>query len=458
MVLDYSKWDKLELSDDSDIEVHPNVDKKSFIKWKQRDIHEKREQAKFRMLQLEVNIETNEDLEKRIRKLISAAESGRKVALDIQDDVKFSEEGEEKQKPSKATSPEQPRYSDMIESMLLQIVSAGKPSQEEVIAKMKENLGMIESALKDEKAELEKLQKEKSQHITTEDIRTGWDSTIVYKPTEKAAQPEPSSATASSNSAPAASSSKTTTIETINTPSAPPKPRINEDGLEEMFPQTVEFGDIPKESWEKCFTFLMKYPFIVTEGQKDALTMSAFEHELAGESEHMETVVWNSSIIQLCLELGKQGTQVLFKNITNPNNPARKMFEQTVQATVTHIRGRCKLLAEEHMNETENLEEETIQLRAVDPDTELVVGIPPEGSEGRAIYDKFSPEVKSAIEEKSLEKLNEILGNMSLEKAETFVEQLGESGVLLVENKIYDADEFEAEKQRVVNATNDEVD
>jgi cell division cycle protein 37 len=27
--MDYSKWDKLELSDDSDIEVHPNIDKKS---------------------------------------------------------------------------------------------------------------------------------------------------------------------------------------------------------------------------------------------------------------------------------------------------------------------------------------------------------------------------------------------------------------------------------------------
>ena len=37
--LNYAKWDNLELSDDSDIEVHPNVDKKSFIRWKQRDIH-----------------------------------------------------------------------------------------------------------------------------------------------------------------------------------------------------------------------------------------------------------------------------------------------------------------------------------------------------------------------------------------------------------------------------------
>jgi cell division cycle protein 37 len=47
--LNYNKWDNLELSDDSDIEVHPNVDKKSFIRWKQQDIHQKREERKIEL-------------------------------------------------------------------------------------------------------------------------------------------------------------------------------------------------------------------------------------------------------------------------------------------------------------------------------------------------------------------------------------------------------------------------
>ena len=46
MVLDYSKWDALELSDDSDIEVHPNVDKRSFIRAKQNQIHQQRMQRR----------------------------------------------------------------------------------------------------------------------------------------------------------------------------------------------------------------------------------------------------------------------------------------------------------------------------------------------------------------------------------------------------------------------------
>ena len=42
MPVDYSKWDALELSDDSDFEPHPNVDKRSFIRAKQHQIHEQR--------------------------------------------------------------------------------------------------------------------------------------------------------------------------------------------------------------------------------------------------------------------------------------------------------------------------------------------------------------------------------------------------------------------------------
>ncbi|KAI9621058.1 hypothetical protein H4Q26_013252 [Puccinia striiformis f. sp. tritici PST-130] len=47
MPLNYSKWDALELSDDSDIECHPNVDKRSFIRLKQRQIHQKRDERKI---------------------------------------------------------------------------------------------------------------------------------------------------------------------------------------------------------------------------------------------------------------------------------------------------------------------------------------------------------------------------------------------------------------------------
>ncbi|KAK2596803.1 hsp90 co-chaperone Cdc37 [Conoideocrella luteorostrata] len=48
-MVDYRKWDKLELSDDSDIEVHSDVDKRSFMGAKQHQIHAERQQRKLQV-------------------------------------------------------------------------------------------------------------------------------------------------------------------------------------------------------------------------------------------------------------------------------------------------------------------------------------------------------------------------------------------------------------------------
>jgi len=40
--MNYSKWDNIELSDDEDVEVHPNIDRDSFLRWRKEAIHLKR--------------------------------------------------------------------------------------------------------------------------------------------------------------------------------------------------------------------------------------------------------------------------------------------------------------------------------------------------------------------------------------------------------------------------------
>lgn len=71
--LNYSKWDNLELSDDSDIEVHPNVDKKSFVRWKQRDIHEKRDLRKAELDGLKREQDLNVELAPRLDEVSTLA-------------------------------------------------------------------------------------------------------------------------------------------------------------------------------------------------------------------------------------------------------------------------------------------------------------------------------------------------------------------------------------------------
>ncbi|KAI9466474.1 Cdc37, N-terminal domain-containing protein, partial [Coemansia mojavensis] len=69
MPIDYSKWDNLELSDDSDVEVHPNIERGTFIRLRQRKIREERENRRMRKERAEALIEMNSDLIKRIEQL-----------------------------------------------------------------------------------------------------------------------------------------------------------------------------------------------------------------------------------------------------------------------------------------------------------------------------------------------------------------------------------------------------
>ncbi|CAG8540712.1 9236_t:CDS:2 [Gigaspora margarita] len=68
------KWDKLELSDDDDFECHPNVDKASFIRWKQADIHQKREERRQKIQILKQKIDQHTVLISRIDDMIKQIE------------------------------------------------------------------------------------------------------------------------------------------------------------------------------------------------------------------------------------------------------------------------------------------------------------------------------------------------------------------------------------------------
>ncbi|KAF9429020.1 hsp90 co-chaperone Cdc37, partial [Entomortierella beljakovae] len=67
-VINYSKWDNLEISDDSDIECHPNVDKRSMIRWKQEKIHQERDARRTKIVALKHEAETLKKQMERIEK------------------------------------------------------------------------------------------------------------------------------------------------------------------------------------------------------------------------------------------------------------------------------------------------------------------------------------------------------------------------------------------------------
>lgn len=88
---------------------------------------------------------------------------------------------------------------------------------------------------------------------------------------------------------------------------------------------------------------------------------------------------------------------------------------------------------------------EQIQLHAVEPGTSINIVIPKADSQdevkkkARATFESFPPGLQRALESGSLDEVNKVLGKMSVDEAEEVVGQLGEGGMLSLEEQIIDA-------------------
>lgn len=430
--------------------VHPNVDKQSFIRWKQRDIHEKREQLKFRMKQLEVNREMNQDLLSMVDALLKASQS-ESISTDIRASVLLATSGTDKTQPALVGEDETaPKYADMIESLLFQIKAEIDPSkgdeEAQTVEKLKEHRGRIVDALEVEKKEYEKLADERSKHILSEDIHTGFDSTMI----NKNASTSESAAASYSNS-----TTQKETIEVLNSPSSGSSSKSENVDSEDVNPDieasadAVQFSKIPVGDYHGAEAFLRSHPQIISEKDKDGLMMQAFDEQLAGDSTSMERTVHNALMLQYAATIGRAATEKLFERLSNPLHPASQAFLKDVQQTVEHIKKRCKIIEEERSDTLEQGGAEQIQLHAVDPDTEISIRVPEKGDEGYEIYEQFSPELKKAIDSKSLDEINKYLGDLSIEDAENLIGQFDQCGVLMIEEKIYDAEQWQAKKQEL---------
>ncbi|KAF5101290.1 hypothetical protein D0Z00_000960 [Geotrichum galactomycetum] len=450
MVVDYSKWDKLELSDDSDIEVHPNVDKKSFIRMKQRDIHQKREIMKQNMIRLEINNEVSAELIERLKRLVAAAEKNyAELFASVDLCVKVAQGDSTIQKPK--TSPQAPTYNKMIESLVSQVIAtvSDKPSSEReqaFITELKGHLNKLETTLAAETKEYHDLVEERSRHILSEDLHTGFDSTLINHNAQTSQPPASKSS----------SKQTVTTTEVLNPGTlAKTNEATNDEDSDEVkaSPDTIRFGEIKVGDYEKAHKYLIDHPWIVNEKEKDGLIMTAFEKELAGKTEDMKRIVHNSLLIQYCATLGRDGINMFFARAGTKNHPANDAFLKDVNFTIDHIKTRCQILRDQKDEEESSEQVEQIQLYSVDPNTEIAVHVPPEDSEdpavqeARRLFNQLDPELKTAALTCKLDEINKVLAKLSVPDAEEAVRQLDVSGVLSVEEKIYDATKWEEEKR-----------
>ncbi|KAH7337062.1 Cdc37 N terminal kinase binding-domain-containing protein [Rhizoctonia solani] len=477
MPLNYSKWDQLELSDDSDIEGHPNVDKRSLIRWKQRDIHEKREQRKMRIHELESKLALSKVLNPRIEKIIVDVQEGGKERFSaITEQLKVNPSSD---KPP-GNAPNQPTYDMMLHELMLQVwngvkESGGTPDDpnltDKLIAGLKDALDrQHQDDLQNEK-DLEAEIKERNKHITSDDLRDGFDSTKVSH------KPSPDPTVMAKPLVSKKEKEKVETIEVLNPKGKGKEPETkpptaaaddeDDDDLEplpELTPLQSKFALLPLGDFEKAFQFIQDNHEIFSPGATDAFLLAGFRAQMKGDSKYAKQCVNRSLMLQYCEKLGRDGVSLFFQRMLSdnpvsadgkrlaPNAMPRAIFEKDVNDTYEMICTRAEKAKEEDANA--GAARETIQLVCENPDTDVQFNVPDgpppekiilegEGTEHLdpvqvrqalmsrwEMFQAFTPEMQRALQNHSLKEVNIELEKMELGDAEEMVRLLDASGIL----------------------------
>lgn len=458
MVLDYSKFDNIELSDDSDIEVHPNIDKKSFIKWKQRDIHEKRERAKQQMAHYHTEVEMNQELMSRIDKLMEALKQ--KVSdtpASIIAKVMQSYPAGSGSGPRNG-----PTYREMMESLLKQIDAEVKSIREEDMAaaithKLSMHRDKLLGIIAKRRTEIKQLEEETSKKITSDGLREGFNYSSVKK-----VEPEAPIKPSILKTHPVKEKTKTkTTVETLNPDAKIKDLEGAQEGYEsgsdmdtEGLPEHIEpsklgreFGSINIGDYDRSLAFISKHPGIVRdETETDGLFIDAYYAEIRGESTKAKQFIHQGLLLQFCRQLGKDGVSMFFHRIKDQTHRAAHLFYQELESTYGRIKLRAQEAKEEEAKHADSADQvEQIQLHAVNPGTKIAIQVPPrdspdpEAQKARQIFESFSPRLQRAIESGKLDAINKVLGDMKVDEAENVVEQLSAGGMLNIEDEMLDA-------------------
>ncbi|KAI1655072.1 hypothetical protein F4813DRAFT_368531 [Daldinia decipiens] len=457
MPVDYSKWDALELSDDSDIEVHPNVDKRSFIRAKQNQIHMERQQRKLQIETLKYERQINDGLLERISSLLNAlkahaaeAETRNPAEVAFQAVMESAGRPEDDKPPARpqgvhAQEEQPPTYTKMMATLLDQVnkeLDEKKPENRynAMVDKIGVHLNKVQDLQQQLLSKLAELEKEESRKITSDGIHTGFDSSHVTK------------STPSTSGAKKPDDSK---VELLNPSFSQSKPEESKSSTMEdddddkeitASPDAQKFAKIKASDYRESHSFIGTHPHILTEKETDGILIMAFDAQLEGKDDFARQCVHQALLLQYCRALGKDGVSLFFKRITTKGHQAQDVFYKDVQDTYYRIKNRAvEINAQREAEGGSGEGVEQIQLHAVEPGTEIKIRIPSVKGEdeaekkGREIFEGFIPEMQKALESGSLDKVNEVLGKLKVEDAEEIVALLSEAGILSVEEQIIDA-------------------
>lgn len=321
MVLDYSKWDALELSDDSDVEVHPNVDKKSFIRAKQAQIHQQREQRRHDIKTLKYERIINDGLLVRIDKLLVALRKHEDSASPeqpiFQTIMEFASNPTDDQAPAPPEGvytheKEQPKYSSMMSALVDQVKKEFEESKPDDLLKayiqgVEGHQTKVQGLQKELLTRLAQLEKEEGSKITSDTLHEGFNTTHIAKAAEKPKE-----------------TTKEAQVELLN-PGAGSSANAENDDDDD--PANVEisalgkkFANLRPNDYAAYLQFIGANPTIVAEKETDGLLVEAFNAQLKGEEAYARQCVHQGLLLQYCRSLGPDGIKLFFSRYVKPPN------------------------------------------------------------------------------------------------------------------------------------------
>ncbi|KAI9207556.1 uncharacterized protein BJ171DRAFT_493013 [Polychytrium aggregatum] len=466
--INYSKWDKIELSDDDDFECHPNVDKGSMIRWKQADIHKQRRERKDKSVLLQMEMDLAQKAFAMIKDLIplqaSAAETQFNPADFFERLQKLSAEFERLEENFRQETfaivakdrdarwgPVEPipfcQKRMPLNAMLRIVMDVMKASKEnneatgiELFVRGCDSLEQtISQRAADIKTELLKDEIEAGKKLTSENMyKEGFSRTVLAQHPE--AHKEPAKE-------PAKPAAKEKVIETIHTPSKPAEvePTEAQDAGEEDDGNYITNADVRQfaelNDFDASFKFLAKHKYICTQEFSDEILAEAFKRQMNRDPKGSQQCVQQSLILQYVALLGQEGAgvPVFFQRLQSPSHSARQMFFQDVTRTYDRIVERVEVLRKRNLEEQEQERQAALArlASATQPDGTIKLPLsedPDEQELRRAeVFDGLDPRFQKALLLQDVDLINEYLGTLNKEESKEILDLCQEAGLMALQ-------------------------
>ena len=358
-MVNYSKWDALELSDDSDVEVHPNVDKRSFIRAKQNQIHMERDKRRHEIKTLKYERVVNDGLLERIDVLLeSLKKHSDQVTGGNPENFMMQALMESAGDPTKDLPPsppegvhykeKQPTYSEMMAGLVDQVKKDIGPDAKErdwykeYLIGVGDHQNKVQDLQKQLLERLNGLEEEEGKKITSDSIHDGFNKSAISKEKEKQKE--------------APEKPQTKAVEVLNPGSArhslhrldsggqtsgadadvdePVAKSTTEDEDDiELTPVARKFGQFKIGDYNGCLRFFSDHREVLEERNQDGLLMEAFNAALESNLLYAKQCVHQALLIQYCRTLGRDGVAMFFKRYVDPSS-----------AVLHGLGARCRLI------------------------------------------------------------------------------------------------------------------